>query len=139
MFIVNDRIQVPDDEFELTYTRSSGPGGQNVNKVNSRATLRWPAVASASLPADIRERFLKRYASRLTSEGELLISSQRYRDQPRNIEDCFEKLREMLLAVAVPPTRRRATKPSRGSKERRLQDKRVKSQRKDQRKIPPGD
>ena len=93
MLIVNSRLQIPLSEFEFTYVRSSGPGGQNVNKVNSKALLRWPVIRSASLPPDVRERFLRRFASRLTTEGELLINSQRYRDQGRNADDCLEKLR----------------------------------------------
>src|SRR4051812_20726542 len=113
MLSVNSRITIPEAELEFSYARSSGPGGQNVNKVNSKAQLRWPATSSAALPADVRARFLTRYASRLTTEGELLIVSQRYRDQGRNVTDCLEKLKEMILAVAIAPKRRRPTKPSR--------------------------
>jgi ribosome-associated protein len=133
---VTPAVQIPLSEFEFTYARSSGPGGQNVNKVNSKATLRWNLIGSPSLPEAVRQRFLKRYGSRVTSEGELLITSQRYRDQPRNIEDCLEKLRELLALAAVPPTPRKKTKPTRGSKERRLRDKRVQTTRKEQRRRP---
>lgn len=125
--VVNDRIQIPHTEFEFTFARSSGPGGQNVNKVNSKATLRWFPKTSPTLPADVRQRFLHRFGMRLTSEGELLIVSQVYRDQGRNVADCLERLREMLLLVAVAPRTRRQTKPTRGSKERRLQAKRGRS------------
>ncbi len=69
MLIVNSRLQIPLSEFEFTYARSSGPGGQNVNKVNSKALLRWPVRQSPSLTAEVRERFLRRFASRLTNEG----------------------------------------------------------------------
>ena len=116
MLQVNGRIRIPEDEFEFTYARSSGPGGQNVNKVNSKALLRWPVTVSPSLPEEVRGRFIQRYRSRLTEAGEILISSQRYRDQGRNVDDCLDKLREMILAVATRPKTRKATKPSRASR-----------------------
>lgn len=131
MLIVNARIKIPRDEFEFTFARSSGPGGQNVNKVNSKALLRWPVSVSPSLPEEVRARFVERYRSRMTETGDLLIWSQRYRDQARNVEDCLEKLREMLLAVAQRPKTRKATKPSRASQRRRLEGKRQLSQKKE--------
>ncbi|MEI8375231.1 MAG: alternative ribosome rescue aminoacyl-tRNA hydrolase ArfB [Planctomycetota bacterium] len=124
MLIVTRQMQIPLAEFEITFTRSSGPGGQNVNKVNSKAILRWAVRGTLSLPEAVRERFLRKYAKRLTTEGELLMTSQRFRDAPRNLRDCLEKLRTMLLCVAHPPKLRRATRPTRGSVERRLQGKR---------------
>src|SRR5262245_53580694 len=133
MFIVNDRIQIPDDQLQFTFVRSSGPGGQNVNKVNSKAVMRWAMLASNALPADIRERFRTRYGARLTVEGELLITSAKYRDQGRNVDDCLEKLRAMLLAVAVPPKVRRPTKPTAGAKRRRLANKQLQSKKKESR------
>ena len=133
MLVVAPHIQIPPAEFEFTYARSSGPGGQNVNKVNSKAVLRWQATKSPSLPEAVRARFLAKYGSRLTGDGELLITSERYRDQPRNIDDCLEKLREMLLAVAVAPKKRKKTKPSRASKERRLDSKKRDSTKKQNR------
>lgn len=134
MLIVTSRIQVPREEFEFTFARSSGPGGQNVNKVNSKAQLRWPVTVTASLPEEVRTRFLERYRSRLTEGGDLLISSQRYRDQGRNIEDCLEKLRELILAVVHRPKTRKTTKPTRASRRRRLENKRERSQKKERRK-----
>src|SRR6516162_3626574 len=127
MLVVNSQIRIPLEEFEITFARSSGPGGQNVNKVNSKAVLRWGARSSPTLPEAVRQRFLQKYAARLTNEGELLLTSQRYRDAPRNSQDCLDKLRAMLLAVANPPKRRRATRPTRGSVERRLKAKRKQS------------
>jgi ribosome-associated protein len=117
--------------------RSSGPGGQNVNKVNSKAVLRWPLAASPSLPADVRDRFLTRYGRRLTSEGDLLVSSQRFRDQGRNISDCLEKLAAMLSEVARPPRRRKPTKPTRSAIQKRLRSKQVQSRKKHMRRVPP--
>lgn len=133
MLVINSRIQIPLEEFRFTYVRSSGPGGQNVNKVNSKAVLRWAVTESPSLPEDVRSRLLTRIASQLTNEGELILSSDRYRDQPRNREDCLEKVRTLLRAVATPPKKRRPTKPSRASKERRLKSKQTQSQKKQQR------
>jgi ribosome-associated protein len=130
MLVVNSRIRIPDAELGWTFARSSGPGGQNVNKVSSKAVLRWRVVDSPSLPPDVRERFLSRYASRLTTEGDLLITSQRYRDQGRNIDDAKEKLAAMLIAVAVPQKKRRATKPSKAAVRRRIETKQATSKKK---------
>lgn len=124
MLIVNDRIQIADREFEWRFARSSGAGGQNVNKVNSKAILFWRPVKSLGLPADVKSRFLDRFASRLSLDGILQIQSDRFRDQPRNVQDCLEKLREMLIQVATPPKKRRPTKPGRAAREKRLDKKR---------------
>ncbi len=135
MLIVTPQIQIPLAELEITFTRSSGPGGQNVNKVNTKAILRWPVRSSSRLPEAVRQRFLQKYGHRLTTEGELLLTSQRFRDAPRNSRDCLAKLRAMLLDVAHPPKRRRATRPTRGSVERRLQGKHRKAAAKQDRRL----
>ena len=139
MLVVNDRIKVPLREFQFTFARSSGPGGQNVNKVNTKATLRWPITESSSLPFGVRERFLKKYQRRINSEGALIITSQRYRDQGRNVADCLAKLRALLESVATAPKVRRKTKPSKGSKARRLKNKQARSQQKKLRRKPRAD
>ncbi len=131
MIVVNDRLVIPDAELQFTFSRSSGPGGQNVNKVNSKALLRWNVVASPSLPEDLRTRFIAKFRPRLTQDGDLLVTSQRYRDQPKNVDDCCEKVAAMLREVLVPPKRRRATKPTRGSRVRRLNDKRQRGSKKE--------
>jgi len=136
---VNRRIRIPLSEFEWTFARSGGPGGQNVNKVSSKAQLRWKLDEAESLPADVKQRFVQAYRRRITTDGEFLITSQRYRDQAKNVADCLEKLRELLLAVATAPTPRKKTKPSRGAKERRLKGKREHSQRKQMRQPPRRD
>lgn len=122
--MADSSIPVPRDELQFTFVRSSGPGGQNVNKVNSKAVLRWNPSQSRALPEPVRERFFSRWKSRLTAEGDLVLASQRYRDQARNVEDCIAKLAEMIRAVARPPKKRRPTRPSQASKERRLDSKR---------------
>jgi ribosome-associated protein len=136
MLSVHPRIQIPLAEFRLTFARSSGPGGQNVNKVNSKVTLHWPVRSSPSIPEDVRERFVAKYRKRINSDGELVIHSQRYRDQGKNVTDCLEKLRELLLEVAQPPKRRIATRPSRAAKQRRVDEKKSRGQKKDLRKKP---
>lgn len=130
MLIVNSRIQIPLREFQFTFSRSSGPGGQNVNKLNTKATLRWAVLASSSLPSDVGQRFVARYRNRITLEGDFLLTSQRYRDAGRNEEDCLARLRQMLLAVAEPPKVRKRTRPTRASVRRRLGDKRHQSEKK---------
>jgi len=134
MVIVTDIIQFPDDELEWSFARSGGPGGQNVNKVASKAVLRWKAgntVATISGPA--KDRMRSRFPSRFTTEGDVVIQSQRYRDQERNREDCLMKLLEMIRAALQEPTPRKATKPSRGAHRRRVADKRKLSQKKQNR------
>jgi ribosome-associated protein len=133
MIEIAPRIRIPQEEFEFTYARSSGPGGQNVNKVNSKAILRWNPTTSPTLPDDVRARFLSRFASRVTTGGEIVIASEQYRDQRKNVDDCLDRLRTMLLEVARPPKKRRPTKPSRASKERRLDSKRRDSAKKSNR------
>jgi ribosome-associated protein len=123
MLVVNSRIRIPEPELHFTFVRSSGPGGQNVNKVSSKAVLRWSASRSSGLPDDVRERFLAAYRGRLTSEGELIVTSQRYRDQGRNVADALAKLREMIAAVASPPKKRKRTRPTKSAVARRIKSK----------------
>lgn len=137
MLSVTPQIQIPDDELHFSYVRASGPGGQNVNKVASKAVLRWSPAASAALPAEVRSRFLAKYATRLTTAGELIVTGQRFRDQQRNTADCLEKLRQMLLAASRKPLARRPTKPTRGSQRRRLDAKRLRSHKKRHRRHRP--
>ena len=135
MLAISPRVNIPDDELRLTFSRSSGPGGQNVNKVASKATLHWAVQTSPSLPDDVRQRFLEAYTSRITKAGEIVIHSEEYRDQPKNIQACYDKLREMITAVLKPPKKRRATRPTKGSKVRRLNDKKSRSQVKEGRRF----
>ena len=104
MLRVAPNIQIPADELHFTFVRSAGPGGQNVNKVNTKAVLRWAVTTSPSLSDSVRARFLAHYGSRLTNDGELIINSQQYRDQSRDRADCLQRLQTMLAAVAVHET-----------------------------------
>lgn len=136
MLIVSDKIKVPLSELQFTYARSQGPGGQNVNKVNSKATLRWNVVTNRSMPAGVRDRFLDRYKGRITESGDILLTSQRFRDRGRNVTDCLNRLRDLIQAIAEPPKKRRATRPTKGSKMRRRKNKEAASKKKQMRKPP---
>ncbi len=136
MLRINNYIQIPLTEIEFSYARSGGPGGQNVNKVNSKAVLRWPVLSSNSLPYDVKNRFLTKFANRVTTDGDLIVSSQKSRDQISNAEDCLAKLQEMVLSVASPPVPRRPTKPTKASKVRRIKTKSEHSQKKSLRRKP---
>ncbi len=130
------RIAVPVRELTIRFARSSGPGGQNVNKASSKAVLRWPVAASRAVPEDVRRRFTERFASRITRGGELVLSSDRHRDQGRNVAELIARLAAMLDAVATPPRPRRKTRPPRAAAEERLAEKRARSERKRERRRP---
>lgn len=130
MLQVNEFIQIPLSDFEFSFARSSGPGGQNVNKVNSKVFLRWYVIESDYLNEDVKQRFIERYQNRIHADGSVMLISDRHRDQAKNIEDCLEKLKMMILEVALPPKKRKKTKPTRGSKERRIQSKKRRSETK---------
>lgn len=134
--VVTEKVRIPYSEFVFTASRSSGPGGQNVNKVNSRIQLRWNPSASPSIEPDVAERFTKLAGKRMTKDGEVLITGQEHRDAPKNKADCLERLGELLQAALVKPRVRKVTKPSRGSKERRLKEKRQRSETKQSRQTP---
>jgi ribosome-associated protein len=127
MLEINPHLRIADDEFVWSYVRAGGPGGQNVNKVASKAVLRWDVAGSPSLPADVKARLCAREANRITAEGELVLTSQRFRDQERNRQDCLDKLREMVARAAARPRVRRKTRPTRGSQEARLRAKKRRS------------
>jgi ribosome-associated protein len=134
--VINDRIALPRDELEFSYSRSPGPGGQNVNKVNSKATLKWAYAESAWLPDEVRRRFAKLFAKRINAAGEVVLASSRFREQRRNVNDCLEKLRQMVLAATVVPKPRKRPKRSAAANAKRLKDKRTRSERKQSRRAP---
>src|SRR5262249_29158018 len=139
MLEVTKAIRIPLDEFAWSFARSGGPGGQNVNKVASKAVLRWNLAASPSVPDDVKARFRDRFPSRLTTEAQLVLASELTRDQGRNREDCLAKLAAMLRAAAVRPKVRRPTKPTKGSQRRRIEAKHRQSHRKAGRRAVGGD
>jgi len=139
MFQVTDTLGIDEGEWEWSFARAGGPGGQNVNKVASKATLRWRLTENTSLPADVKARLVQQQRRRVTQEGELIIVSQRFRDQDKNRTDCLEKLREMIVQALVVPIPRKASKPSKASKRRRVEDKRRRSTTKAGRRKPDGE
>ena len=128
--IGNGAVAIPAEAIEWQFVRSSGPGGQHVNRTSSKAVVRFPVAATACLPEDVRSRLLVQQRSRLTSAGELVISSQRHRDQPRNIADCIAKLSAIIERAAVKPKVRRPTKMPRAAIARRLDAKRRRAETK---------
>ena len=124
MLQVTPSIAIPDSELVERFVRSSGPGGQNVNKVASAVELRFDVARSPSLPDAVRERLLARRDRRLNDEGVFVISAQRFRTQERNREDARERLAEIVRAATIVPKARVATKPTRASVRRRTASKR---------------
>lgn len=125
---ITPTIVIPEEELGLAFARSGGAGGQNVNKVSSKAEVRWTPATSRALSEIDRTWLLAKLRSRLTTDGELIVISTKTRDQLRNREDAEAKLAELVAAALVRPKVRRATKPSRGAKERRLKEKKVRSE-----------
>ena len=119
---INPRLTLPDDAFELKFIRSGGPGGQNVNKVATAVQLRV-FLDRCGLRPEVRRRLEGLAGRRLTDAGEILIAAQQFRTQERNREDAFERFAEMVRQALVAPKPRRATKPSKSSKRKRMDSK----------------
>lgn len=127
MLEINARIHIPDNELDERFVRASGPGGQNVNKVSTAVELRFDARCSPSLPEAVRTRLLARADRRITDDGLVVIQANRFRTQERNREDARARLAELVRAATVVPKARIATRPTRASKERRLDAKKSRS------------
>ena len=138
MIRITDKIAVDEAELEESFVRSSGPGGQNVNKLSTAVQLRFDVRRSLSLPNDVAIRLMKLAGSRLTNDGVIVILAQRHRTQERNRADARERLVELIRAAATPPKPRRATKPTKASKQRRLESKKRRSGVKSLRQGRPG-
>ncbi|MCB0341122.1 MAG: aminoacyl-tRNA hydrolase [Pseudobdellovibrionaceae bacterium] len=126
-------MKISPKELNFTFSKSSGAGGQNVNKVNTKVTLRWNIFESSSVSQKVIDRFCELFPNKILDDGTVQISSQRYRLQARNIADCVEKLHVMIEKAARPKKPRRPTKPTTSSVEKRLKGKRLQSDKKRQR------
>ena len=139
MIAIDDHLTLDDREIALSFIRSSGPGGQNVNKVASAAQLRFDARNSPSLPETVKARLLRLAGSRATQDGVIVITAQRFRSQERNREDALARLVALIQRAATPPKPRRPTAPTKASRERRLDAKARRSRLKQQRSTGPDD
>ena len=137
MIRIDPRISIDESELEEQFIRASGPGGQNVNKLASAVQLRFDVRGSPNLPSDVRSRLERLAGRRLTREGVLVIAAQRHRTQERNRQDALDRLIELIRRAAVAPVPRRATRPSTGARERRLQSKKRRAAIKDMRRPRP--
>lgn len=130
MLRVTPALAIDESELEERFVRASGPGGQNVNKVSTAVQLRFDVERSASINAEVRQRLRALAGSRLTTDGILVIDARRHRTQAQNREDARERLADLLRQALVRPKRRRKTRPTKGSVEKRMQSKRKRSETK---------
>lgn len=134
--VINEHISVPLAEILFDFVRSSGPGGQNVNKVNSQAQLHWDVGATEVLPQAVKERLLKNEANRINKLGVLRIDCQTSRDREKNRLECLNRLHQMIVSACEAPVVRKKRKPPRWVKEKRLKNKKEKSNLKRLRRPP---
>ncbi len=137
MIRVTDSISLDESEIEESFVRSSGPGGQNVNKLSTAVQLRFDIRRSPSLPNDVAIRLIRLGGKRVTKDGVLVLIAQQHRTQERNRADALERLLDLIRQAAVQPVPRRATRPTKASKQKRLEGKKRRSGIKDLRRGKP--
>jgi ribosome-associated protein len=137
MIRITAKIGIDEREIAESFVRASGPGGQNVNKLSTAVQLRFDVRHSPSLPADVAERLERLAGARLTRDGVLVIAAQRHRTQARNREDALDRLIELIRRAAIPPVKRRPTRPTAASRERRIEGKKRRSDVKKFRRAAP--
>jgi ribosome-associated protein len=135
---ITEGIAIDEREIKEEFVRASGPGGQNVNKVATAVKLRFDVVKSPSLPEDVRERLIRLAGKRMTEKGILVIDARRFRTQERNRQDAVERLVTLIEGASKIPKRRKKTRPSVTSKQRRLNEKHRRGEIKRMRKVVPG-
>ncbi len=130
MIRITRSISIDDGEIEFDFVRSSGPGGQNVNKVATAAQLRFDVTATQSLSDEVKQRLTRLAGRRMTGDGVLIIDARRYRSQGKNRDDAMDRLVQLIRSAAIRPKKRKPTRPTRASKERRLKGKKQRSETK---------
>lgn len=133
---MREKIVIPFSELSFSYARSGGPGGQNVNKVNSKVIMDWDLRNSPSLPTEVKERFFFRYRNLINSDGVVQLMSDKERSQKANIDDCVRKLHDLISEVQFPPKPRKKTRPTKSSIRKRLSSKKLHSEKKESRRRP---
>jgi ribosome-associated protein len=136
MIRITSTLSIDENELSFTFARSSGPGGQNVNKVETAVQLRFDVAHSPSLPPDVKARLRRLAGSRMTDDGELVITAQQYRSQHRNRSEALDRLCDLIRRASQKPRRRKATRPSKSAREKRITSKKQRGQIKKMRRPP---
>jgi len=135
MIEINNKIFIPENEIQFNFIRSSGPGGQNVNKVSTAVQLRFDIVNSTSLNDEIKRRLIEKSGNKVTKEGILIIEAKRFRTQESNRQDAVERFIELIRKAEKKPKKRIKTKPSKESRQKRIEEKKKRSEVKKMRRI----
>jgi ribosome-associated protein len=139
MIDITDRCSVPESELQVSFIRSPGPGGQNVNKVSTGVQLRWDVAHTTALPPDVKGKLMRLAGSRMTSAGELIITAHSFRTQEANRTDALERLAELVRKAFFKPKRRIKTRPTAASRKQRVEHKKRRGEIKRDRRLKPGE